>query len=259
MFGIKIPESFKPLESLQRVPVSARPLRVAHLSLGIFEDEDQPVLHVAIELLGRRGQKEEFESALIAQKPYLSDGESPRTVAANALTTLGRGARIRSCRCTGLRGRLANCRSFSMIGRMWALKPLCARRNSGLDKFQTEYRLWGGKSTNKEIELTWTDAYFEDHSGDTTLLCRCCLIKFAVAYAKAEIISDSDRTVRAILARDRRMTQKLWLNEEVVAEKIDEVNEPSHHTVKLQLRKGINSFFLKTSTYEGAWRLSLRH
>ena len=41
-------------------------------------------------------------------------------------------------------------------------------------------------------------------------------------------------------------------------EKIDEVNEPSHHTVKLELRKGINSFFLKTSTYEGPWRLSLR-
>ena len=55
-------------------------------------------------------------------------------------------------------------------------------------------------------------------------------------------------TVRAIL-RDRRMTQKLWLNEEVVAEKIDEVNEPSHLR-ELELRKAL-TVFLKTSTYEG--------
>ena len=251
------------LESLQRVPVSARPTEgLLTYLLESLKTEDQPVLHAAIELLGRRGQKEEFESALIALKPYLSDGESAtRTVAANALTTLGRGARTEVVAAQGfvagwqIVGPFLNDRQNVGFETVYA-----PEENSGLDKFQTEYR-WdfgGGKSNNKEIELTWTDAYFEDHSGDIHVAVQMPVpIKFAVAYAKAEIISDSDRTVRAILARDRRMTQKLWLNEEVVAEKIDEVNEPSHHTVKLELRKGINSF-LKTSTYEGPWRLSLR-
>ena len=85
-----------------------------------------------------------------------------------------------------------------MIGRMWALKLSHMRQKKiQVSNFRPSTAGTFGevKSDNKEIRQLGPNAYFEDHSGDIHVAVQMPVpIKFAVAYAKAEIISDSDHS-----------------------------------------------------------------
>ena len=88
-------------------------------------------------------------------------------------------------------------------------------------------------------------------------------IKYAVAYAKSEIDSDADRTVRAVFKLDNRMAQKLWLNGKIAIDAVSSpqtshLSEPQVVVRKLELKKGRNLIFVKTATFEGPWWLTFR-
>ena len=253
------------LESLQRVPVDARPAEglLAYLSESL-KSEDATVLHAAMELLGRRGQPQEFEASQVALTPHLAGGSaSTRTVAATALSALGQGGR--NAEVAAAQGYVAGWRIVGPFLNDRENKEFATvyppEESLDQDGYKAEYR-WdfgGGQSKNKELELTWADAYFEDHTGDIHVAVQMPVpVKYAIAYAKADVIAEEERIVRAILTQDRRMTQRLWLNGEKVVDLLSETHEPRTYAYKLKLRQGVNKFFLKTATFEGPWVLKLR-
>jgi len=257
------------LQSLQRVPFQFRPTGgLLNYLTQPLRSPNKEVLHSAIKLLGHRGVPEEFEPSLEILKPLLAlEDTETREVAADALSRLGGYERF---------GEVAKAQGY--IGNWKIVGPfLNDRSNKGFEtiykpeedlnaeKYEAEYRWdFGGGNGNRTLELTWGDAVPQDVTGAIHVAAQMPVpIKYAVAYAKSVIESDSDRTVRAVFKLNSRMAQKLWLNGEVA---IDTVQSPSvhHHSEstvvvrKLSLKKGKNLIFVKTSTFEGPWWLTLR-
>lgn len=257
------------LQSLQRVPYQFRPAEGLLKFLNQpLQSGDKKVLHAAINLLGRRGIPDEFESALQVLKPLLAlEDPETRGIASDTLSRLGGHEKF---------GEVAAAQGY--IGNWKIVGPfLNDRENKGFEtvykpeddlaaeKYEAEYRWdFGGGNGNRTLELTWADAVPQDATGAIHVAAQMPVpIKYAVAYAKAEIDSDADRTVRAVFKLDIRMAQKLWLNGKVA---IDTVRSPAarHLTEaqvvvrKLELKKGRNLIFVKTSTFEGPWWLTIR-
>jgi HEAT repeat protein len=257
------------LQSLQRVPYQFRPSGgVLRYLTQPLRSQNKEVLHSAIKLLGHRGVPEEFEPALEILKPLLAlEDSETREVASDALSRLG-----------GYEKFAVVAAAQGYIGNWKVVGPfLNDRSNKGFEtvykpeedlnaeKYEAEYRWdFGGGNGNRTLELTWADAVPQDVTGAIHVAAQMPVpIKYAVAYAKSEIVSDADRTVRAVFKLDTRMAQKLWLNGEVAIDAVRapparHLSEPEVVIRKLALKKGRNLIFVKTSTFEGPWWLTIR-
>ena len=257
------------LQSLQRVPYQSRPLEglLKYLTQPLMSGNKE-VLHSAIQLLGHRGVPEEFEPALQILKPLLAlEDSETREVASDALSRLGGHEKF---------GEIAAAQGY--VGNWKIVGPfLNDRSNKGFEtvykpeedlnagKYEAEYRWdFGGGNGNRTLELTWADAVPQDATGAIHVAAQMPVpIKYAVAYAKSEIDSNADRTVRVVFKLDNRMAQKLWLNGKVAIDAVSSpqtshLSEPRVVVRKLELKKGRNLIFVKTATFEGPWWLTSR-
>ena len=96
-------------------------------------------------------------------------------------------------------------------------------------------------------------------------------VRYAVAYAKTELISDKKCFVRLEIEVRELLSQKVWIDEKEVADFTFQRNElrsrtsermrskPRHtKTVKINLKKGSNRIMIKTATFGGSWWLRMR-
>ncbi|MBL63525.1 MAG: hypothetical protein CMI30_08965 [Opitutae bacterium] len=266
------------LKSLQRAPWDSKPKEglLEYLAQS-FESEEESVLLSAIDLLGQRGVAEDFEPALLALKPFLKEEKGvKREAAAQALAKLSRYERNAD---------IATAQGY--VGRWEMVGPfLNDNRNSGFEKkygpeeqedaetYKAEYR-WefgGGKANDRELELFWTETMAQTTEGAIHVAAQMPVpIRHAVAYAKVDLYSESEQSVRFLLEIRERTSQKVWLNDQVVTDLTTQHNDlggtPEERraggpyrikTIKVDLKKGSNRLMIKTSTFGGRWWMALR-
>jgi len=266
------------LKSLLEAPFNSKPGEgmLAYLKQS-FESPEENVLLAAIELLGKRGLPAEFDPALAALKPFLQEGKSmKRRAAAKALAEISANRRLAD---------IATAQGF--IGHWEIVGPfLNDNKNSGFEKaygpedqddaatYKAEYR-WefgGGEPKDKELELSWGEALAQTADGDLHVAAQMPVpVRHAVAYAKTQLHSDREQTVRLLVDVRERVGQRISLNKELVSEFIYQHNElggtPEDRrdggprrtkTVKVKLKKGVNELMVKTATFGGRWWMNLR-
>ncbi|MFP6886014.1 MAG: HEAT repeat domain-containing protein [Opitutales bacterium] len=266
------------LESLRRAPFDSTPREglLAYLTQS-FRSSDEKVLLAALDLLGKRGIFEEFDSALQVLQPFLDEGKSlKREAAAKALAEISHNQHLAD---------IAAAQGF--IGHWDVVGPfLNDNKNSGFSKvyppeekedaesYKAEYR-WefgGGSANNRELELTWGKASVQNVQGEMHVAAQMPVpIRHAVAYAKTKIHSTGERTARLAIDMRERISQKVWVNEQVVADFTIQHNElggspaarnrsePRHtRMVKINLKNGSNRLMVKTSTFGGDWWVGMR-
>jgi HEAT repeat protein len=266
------------LESLRRAPWDSRPKEglLAYLTRS-FSSSEESVLLAALDLLGKRATADEFDSALEVLKPFLGGEESrSRKAAAKALNDLSDNERIAD---------ISIAQGF--VGQWMIVGPfLNDNKNTGAAKvyppelkenaeaYKAEYR-WefgGGQANNRELDLAWAEASAQTMEGEVHVAAHMPVpVRYAVAYAKTELISDMDRFVRLEIEVRELLSQKVWIDEKEVADFTFQRNElsgrtsermrskPRHtKTVKINLKKGSNRIMIKTATFGGSWRLRMR-
>ena len=159
-------------------------------------------------------------------------------------------------------------------------------RNTGFEKaygpeeqedtenFKAEYR-WefgGGEPKDRELELSWGEALAQTAEGDIHVAAHMPVpVRHAVAYARTQLHSDREQTVRLLVDVREKISQRISLNDQMVSELIFQQNElggtPEERrdggprrtkTLKIKLRKGSNKLMVKTSTFGGRWWMALR-
>ena len=96
-------------------------------------------------------------------------------------------------------------------------------------------------------------------------------IRHAVAYAKTTIHAEAELSVRLAIEVRERASQKIWINDQVVADFTFQHNglggTPADRikggprgtkTVKVTLKNGSNRLMVKTATFGGSWWLRIR-
>ena len=96
-------------------------------------------------------------------------------------------------------------------------------------------------------------------------------VKYAVAYARTEVVSDQEREVRLSIVLREETAQSIWLNGKEVVNYVVQRNELGgsaeqrrleiphrSKSVKVRLSGGTNEVVIKSSTFGGDWRISLR-
>ena len=266
------------LESLRRAPVDSKPTEglLAYLTRS-FSSSEESVLLAALDLLGKRATVDEFDSALEVLKPFLGGEESrSREAAAKALNDLSGNERIAD---------VSIAQGF--VGHWMVVGPfLNDNKNTGTTKvyppelqedaetYKAEYR-WefgGGQANNRELDLTWVEASAQTSEGEVHIAAHMPVpVRYAVAYAKTELISDEECFVRLEIEVRELLSQKVWIDEKEVADFTFQRNElssrtsermrskPRHtKTVKINLKKGSNRIMIKTATFGGSWWLRMR-
>ncbi len=266
------------LESLRRAPVDSKPTEglLAYLTRS-FNSSEESVLLAALDLLGKRATVDEFDPALEVLKPFLGGEESPaREAAAKALNDLSGNERMAD---------VSIAQGF--VGHWMVVGPfLNDNKNTGATKvyppelqedaetYKAEYR-WefgGGQANNRELDLTWVEASAQTLEGEVHIAAHMPVpVRYAVAYAKTELISDEERFVRLEIEVRELLSQKVWIDEKEVADFTFQRNElssrtsarmrskPRHtKTVRINLKKGSNRIMIKTATFGGSWRLRMR-
>jgi HEAT repeat protein len=266
------------LESLRRAPLDSRPEEglIAYLTRS-FSSSEESVLLAALDLLGKRSTIDEFDSALEVLKPFLGGEENrDREAAAKALNDLSDNERIAD---------ISIAQGF--VGHWMVVGPfLNDNKNTGATKvyppelqedaetYKAEYR-WefgGGQANNRELDLTWVEASAQNIEGEVHVAAHMPVpVRYAVAYAKTELISDEKRFVRLEIEVRELLSQKVWVDEKEVADFTFQRNELSTRTserlrskprqtktVKINLKKGSNRIMVKTATFGGSWWLRMR-
>ena len=266
------------LNSLRRAPLNSRPGEglLTYLTQS-FRSSEESVLLAAIDLLGKRGRVEEFDPALNAMKPFLEAEEGlKREAATKALAELSQNKRIAD---------IATAQGF--VGHWEIVGPfLNDNRNSGFEKiygpeqqedaenYKAEYR-WefgGGQANERELDLYWGEAQAQTTEGEIHVAAHMPVpVRHAVAYTKVQVHSDREQTVRLLVDVRERISQRIWLNGEMVGDLIIQQNElggtPEERriggprrtkTLKIKLRKGSNKLMVKTATFGGRWWMAFR-
>ena len=265
------------LQSLHKSPKDSYPAEglLAYLEKS-FESSDKKVALNALGLFGKRGKIEEFDKGLKSLEQFLEKEEpQSREAAAKALEQIGKGSRF---------AEIASAQGF--IGNWQIVGPFMNdNRDGGFAKlfppeekndaqtYKTEYKWeFGGGQGQREIDVAWISAPVENVGGEIHVAAQMPFpIKHAVAYAKAEIVSDADRIVRMALVTRERTSQKVWVNDDLLATYTLQHNElgGTHHQrmaeepkrtefITTKLKRGINKILVKTSTFGGNWWLRMR-
>ncbi len=267
------------IESLRRAPFDARPKEglLAYLKES-FRSSEESVQLAALDLLGKRGMSEDFDAAIAVLKPFLEEGEVlKRERAATALAELSRNERVADIAVA--QGFLSH---WKIVGPF-----LNDNRNTGFGKvygpeqeenapsYKAEYR-WefgGGQAKDKELDLAWGEGRAQTVEGEMHVAAHMPVpIRHAVAYAKTTIHSNGERSVRLAIEVRERASQKVWVNDQVVADFTFQHNElggtpadrmkkggpRSTKTVNVALKNGSNRVMVKTATFGGSWWLQIR-
>ncbi len=265
------------LNGLRKTPEGSVPKEglVSYLSPS-FLSADASVLEAALTLLGERSSEKEFEGALEVLTPLLSGkNQAGRMASANSLAKFCPTERL---------GELAMAQGFA--GSWKIVGPFANDRyNKGFTEsyepetnwdaanYKAKYRWeFGGGNDERELELGWTGTVPENVEGEIHLAAKMPVpVKYAVAYAKTEILSDKDCEVRLSIVLREETAQSIWLNGKEVVKYVVQRNDLGgsieqrrlaipHRakTVKARLSQGNNQVVVKSSTFGGDWRISLR-
>ena len=265
------------LTGLRRTPEGARPEEglVTYLAPSLDSPEKR-ILLAALGLLGERGVVEEFDRALELLTPILSGAEDElRKSAAEALSGFCPSGRIGAIAVAQgyvgswkVVGPFANDRSNLGFGTAYG-----PEEDGEAENYKATYRWeFGGGKDERELDLGWNETGPEDVRGEVHLAALMPVpVKYAVAYARFEIRSDAQRRVRIQLVLREETAQRIWLNGEEVADYAVQRNElggsieerrlgaiSRPRTVGVRLAEGMNRLVVKSSTFGGDWRISLR-
>ena len=265
------------LNGLRKTPEGAGPKEglVSYLAPS-FKSEDVPVLEAALNLLGERASEKDFKGALELLTPLLAGkNKTSRKASADALAKFCLPERL---------GDLAIAQGFS--GSWKVVGPFANDRyNKGFEEaygpetdwdaanYKAKYRWeFGGGNDERELDLSWVGTVPENVEGEIHLAARMPVpVKYAVAYARTEVISDQEREVRLSIVLREETAQSIWLNGKEVVNYVVQRNELGgsaeqrrleiphrSKSVKVRLSQGTNEVVIKSSTFGGDWRISLR-
>ena len=265
------------LNGLRKTPEGTGPKEglVSYLAPS-FKSEDTRVLEAALNLLGERALVKDFDGALELLAPLLAGGnKSSRIASAHSLAKFCPPGRL---------GDLAIAQGFA--GSWKVVGPFANDRyNKGFAEayvpetqwdagnYKAKYRWeFGGGNDERELDLSWIGTVPENAEGEIHLAARMPVpVKYAVAYAKTEVRSDQEREVRLSIVLREETAQSIWLNGKEVVKYEVQRNELGgsveqrrlgiphrSKSVKVLLSKGMNELVVKSSTFGGDWRISLR-
>ena len=265
------------LNGLRKTPEGTVPKEglVSYLKPS-FLSPDERVLEAALTLLGERASEKDFEMALEVLTPLLSgQNKASRIASADSLARFCPAGRL---------GELATAQGFA--GSWEVVGPFANdRSNQGFEQsygpqndwsagsYKAKYRWeFGGGNDERELDLSWIVTESENVAGEIHLAARMPVpVKYAVGYAKTEILCDRECEVRLSIVLREETAQGIWLNGKEVAKYVVQRNELGgsieqrrlaipHRakTVKARLSQGTNEVVVKSSTFGGDWRISLR-
>lgn len=265
------------LNGLRKTPEGTGPKEgiVSYLAPS-FKSEEVPVLEAALNLLGERASEKDFKGALELLTPLLGGkNKTSRKASADALAKFCPPERL---------GDLAIAQGFS--GSWQVVGPFANDRyNKGFEEaygpetdwnaanYKAKYRWeFGGGNDERELDLSWVGTVPENVEGEIHLAARMPVpVKYAVAYARTEVLSDQEREVRLSIVLREETAQSIWLNGKEVAKYVVQRNELGgsveqrrleiphrSKSVKVRLSGGTNEVVIKSSTFGGDWRISLR-
>ena len=265
------------LNGLRKTPEGTGPKEglVSYLAPS-FKSEEVRVLEAALNLLGERASEKDFEGALQLLTPLLAGkNKTSRKASADSLAKFCPPERL---------GDLAIAQGFA--GSWKVVGPFANDRyNKGFAEaygpetdwdagnYKAKYRWeFGGGNEERELDLSWVGTAPENAEGEIHLAARMQVpVKYAVAYAKTEVLSDKEREVRLSIELREETAQSIWLNGKEVVKYAVQRNELGgsaeqrrlgiphrSKSVKVRLSEGTNEVVIKSSTFGGDWRISLR-
>jgi hypothetical protein len=265
------------LNGLRKTPEGTVPKEglVSYLKPS-FLSPDARVLEAALTLLGERASEKDFEAALELLTPLLAGkNKTSRMVSADSLARFCPPERL---------GDLATAQGFA--GSWEVVGPFANDRyNKGFDEsygpeadwglgnYKAKYRWeFGGGNEERELDLSWVGTAPENVEGEIHLAARMPVpVKYAVAYAKTEILCDRECEVRLSIELREETAQSIWVNGKEVVKYVVQRNELGgsveqrrlgiphrSKSVKVSLSEGTNEVTVKSSTFGGDWRISLR-
>lgn len=265
------------LESLRQTPFDSSPQEglLTYLAKS-FRSPEEKITRAALGLFAKRGEMEEFDSALRMLQPFLEEGGgSKREAAAKALAEVCSNSRDPDIAAVqGFVGHWDIVGPFLNDNKDIGFKKVYPpEEDDDAKSYKAEYKWeFGGGQGNRELELTWGKTSVGNVQGEMHVAAQMPLpIRNAVAYAKTDILSDSERIARITLESRERTSQKVWINGQIVGEFTLQHNELGGtlqqrreggpiriEKVKVNLKKGSNRLMVKTTTFGGNWWLRVR-
>ncbi len=207
------------LESVSRVPEDVRPAEgVVDYLAGPLQSRNRVILLAAIELLGNRGVPADFRKALQTLGPNLESGNHElRAAAADALVKLGGIEKTPDI--VAAQGFISH---WKVIGTF-----LNDSKNTGFETvyppekeidfsktYESQYR-WdfegGAADQLQKLQVKWLDVQVPKVDGTLNVAIAMPVpTRYAVAYAVADIHSDKEQTVRAVVEQEGSV--RLWVN-----------------------------------------------